>query len=114
MPRKKAGQEKPAPAVSPEFAALVEEFKNNPAVALSRMFGSTGLKCHGKIFAMEVKGHLVVKLSEKEVLTNVAAGLGEHFDPGHGKRMKEWLSIPPQHKTEWKKFAHQALAFACG
>ena len=46
------------------------------AVGPQRAFGSTSLKTNGKIFAMLVKGRLVVKLDRKRVDELVAAGRG--------------------------------------
>jgi TfoX/Sxy family transcriptional regulator of competence genes len=48
------------------------------------MFGSSGLKVGGKVFAMSVKNELVVKLPRERVDELVAAGAGSRFDPGHG------------------------------
>ena len=38
----------------------------------------------------------------------VDAGCGEHFDPGHGKLMKEWVSVPSG-KTSWLELAREVL-----
>ena len=58
-----------------------------------RAFGATSLKTDGRIFAMLVKGRLVVKLPAARVAELVEAGAGERFDPGHGRVQKEWLSV---------------------
>jgi len=45
---------------------------------------------HGKIFAMLGRGSsLVVKLPRERVDELARAGKGQHFDPGHGRLMKE-------------------------
>lgn len=74
-------------------------------------FGSSALKVHGKIFAMLVKERLVVKLPRQRVDALVAAGDGERFDPGHGRPMKEWLSVAPTSDVEWLPLAREAMAF---
>lgn len=74
-------------------------------------FGSSTLKVHGKIFAMLVQDRLVVKLPRQRVDTLVAAGDGERFDPGHGRPMKEWLSVAPTSDVEWLPLAREAMAF---
>jgi hypothetical protein len=43
----------------------------------------------------------------------VAAGVGEHFDPGHGRRMKEWISIEPG-RADRVALAREAYAFVKG
>ena len=71
------------------FTLIIEAFHNNAEVSRTRMFGSTGLKVSGKVFAMMVKGDLVVKLPKARVEALISAKLGEYFDPGHGRLMKE-------------------------
>jgi hypothetical protein len=41
----------------------------------------------------------------------VLEGVGERFDPGHGRIMKEWLSIHDGHEEEWEALAREALTF---
>ena len=57
------------------------------------MFGSEGLKIGGKVFAMLVKGQLVVKLPALQVQGIVNSNAGKLFDPGHGRLMKEWCRL---------------------
>jgi len=50
------------------------------------MFSSSNvLSVNGKIFAMLVRGKLVVKLPKQRVDELVAARVGTYFDPGHGR-----------------------------
>ena len=75
-------------------------------------FGSTSLKTNGKIFAMLVKGRLVVKLDRRRVDELVQAGEGERFDPGDGRHMKEWLSVAePASDEAWLALATESEAF---
>ena len=75
-------------------------------------FGSSGqLRIGGKIFAMLVRGRLVVKLPRQRVDGLIAAGHGEHFDPGRGRLMREWLSLSPAADADWLSLAQEALAF---
>lgn len=74
-------------------------------------FGSSALKVHGKIFAMLVTGRLVLKLPRQRVDALIAAGDGARFDPGHGRLMKEWLSVEPASAADWLPLAREALAF---
>lgn len=80
-------------------------------VSEGRMFGSSGLKFTGKVFAMEVGGSLVVKLPAVRVDELVAAG-ARRFDPGHGRLMREWVSVGPDSGWAWLELAREALAAA--
>jgi TfoX/Sxy family transcriptional regulator of competence genes len=81
-------------------------------VVEGRGFGSSGqLKVEGKIFAMLVRGRLVVKLSKGRVDELVEAGEGERFDAGKGKPMREWFALSPASKKQWPALANEALAF---
>lgn len=76
-----------------------------------RAFGSTSLKTEGQIFAMLVKGRLVVKLPRARVDELVASGSGERFDPGHGRIQKEWLVVASDVDDEWLALATESEAF---
>ncbi len=95
----------------PLFTPIVEAFARDPQVAPGRMFGSPGLKVDGKVFAMLVKGALVVKLPKVRVDTLVASGTGAHFDPGHGRLMKEWVAVGPSARSMWLGLAKEAKDF---
>lgn len=84
------------PSLAPEerFATIVGEFLSNVDVTPpsdGNGFGSSGLKFNNNIFAMLVRGRLVVKLPRARVDELVASGDGEPFNPRHdGRRfMKE-------------------------
>jgi hypothetical protein len=96
------------------FEQIVSRFRDDPAVAPpgeGGKFGASGLKVDNKLFAMVSKGELVVKLPRERVDELIAAGTGTRFDPGHGRLMKEWISIAPEHGRSWSKLADEALAF---
>jgi hypothetical protein len=75
-----------------------------------RAFGATSLKTDGRIFAMLVKDRLVVKLPARRVEELVAEGVGERFDPGHGRIQKEWLSVHGEDPAEWRALATESEA----
>lgn len=79
-----------------------------------RAFGATSLKTDGKIFAMLVKGRLVVKLPAARVTGLVEDGAGERFDPGKGRVQKEWLVVFADDPATWRSFATEAEAFVAG
>jgi TfoX/Sxy family transcriptional regulator of competence genes len=98
------------------YGALVEELIGKPGVtppsaAAPQRFGSTSLKVNNKIFAMLVRGRLVVKLPAQRVDALTASGEGIHFDTGKGQLMKEWLSIEPAAEDEWRPLATEAMEF---
>lgn len=76
-----------------------------------RAFGSTSLKTAGKIFAMLVKERLVVKLPAARVEELVDGGVGERFDPGHGRIQKEWLAVYGMDPDQWRALAAESEAF---
>jgi hypothetical protein len=75
-----------------------------------RKFGSNGLKVKGKLFVLFTQGTLVVKLPKARVAELVDAGVGEPFDPGHGRLMKEWLTVTST-KAKWVDLAREAHAY---
>jgi hypothetical protein len=75
-------------------------------------FGRSALRFHGKIFAMFVRGRLVVKLPAERVRELIAAGEGIHFDANKGTPMREWLSLDPDSARPWLPLATEALDFA--
>ncbi len=73
--------------------------------ARPRAFGSNALKVDGGIFAMLVRGALVVKLPHPRVDTLIAEGIGERYDPRHdGRLMKAWLTVDPAADADWLAF----------
>jgi TfoX/Sxy family transcriptional regulator of competence genes len=106
--RKPAAEARPA-EVDPRFAPVVDAFAGDPDVSAGTMMASFGLKVRGKIFAMVARGRLVVKLPRSRVDELVAAGAGERFDPGHGRVMKEWISI--EGDDGWSELAREAHRF---
>jgi hypothetical protein len=75
-------------------------------------FGANALRYRKKIFAMLVRGRLVVKLPKARVDALVAAGAGTRFDANKGTPMKEWLSLDPASDLAWEPLVDEALAFA--
>jgi hypothetical protein len=52
-----------------------------------------------------------VKLPKERVDELIADGTGTHFDPGHGRLMKEWVAAPPTTQEQWMHLAGEARAF---
>jgi TfoX/Sxy family transcriptional regulator of competence genes len=101
--------------VEERFEQLVDELVGLDGVSPpspGRGFGSSALKFHGKIFAMLVRGQLVVKLSRARVTELVAAGEGTHFDANKGKPMKEWFALAASSGLSWSDLSREALDHA--
>jgi hypothetical protein len=100
--------------VSPEerYERLVDRLSAQPDVSPPSeggKFGSAGLKVNGKIFAMLVRGQLVLKLPRQRVAALIEAGQGRHFDANKGRPMREWLVANPD--RDWQQLAEEALNF---
>lgn len=93
------------------FDAVVSQLGDDPGITPAKMFGSEGLKINGKFFASLYKGKLIVKLGEQRVDELAAAGKAEHFDPGMGRRMREWAEVPPSTREEWVSLAEESRSF---
>jgi TfoX/Sxy family transcriptional regulator of competence genes len=97
-----------------DFASVIDALASEPGVSTGRMFGSEGLKVGKQVFAMEVKGKLVVKVSAERASELRDAGLAQAFDPGHGRPMNQWLSVAPRAKVDWLQLSREALAYVRG
>lgn len=97
------------------YAELVRSMVNQPGVTHiteGKGFGSSGqLKVNGKIFAMLVRGALVLKLRRDRVTGLVEAGDGDYFDAGKGRPMREWFVLSPASSRRWLPLAQEALNF---
>ena len=97
------------------FEDLVGELLGYPGVTPpsgGSGFGRSALRWQKKIFAMLVRGRLVVKLPAPRVDALVSGGDGVRFDANKGTPMKEWFSLDPESKLAWLPLAREALDFA--
>lgn len=99
-----------APSLDPRFDAVVGTFTKDRGVTFGRMMASYGLKVRGKFFAMYVRDRFVTKLPKARVDELVQSGVGQRFDPGHGRLMREWVSIESS-AVDWVALAKEAHAF---
>lgn len=95
------------------WESLVARFAGEPGIDLPaeyrRAFGSKGLKVDGRIFAMLVRGSLVVKLPEERVAALIESKRGAPFDAGKARPMKEWVTI--RGEKGWLSLAREARDF---
>lgn len=94
------------------FGTVVVALAHQGDVTTSHMFGSDALKVSGKVFAMNVNGRLVVKLVAERVHELKRSGVGTPFDPGHGRVMREWVSVPDRADVDWLELSREALLTA--
>ncbi len=97
------------------FEDLADELTGTDGVTPPRGgsgFGRSALRYQGKIFAMYVRGALVLKLPADRVEALVRAGEGVHFDANKCTPMREWLSLDPRSALPWLPLATEALDFA--
>ena len=93
------------------FEAVVRRLLDEPGTDLATTFRSPGVRLNGKIVAMHVRGHLVVKLPAERCAELVATGAGRPFESGR-RVMREWVTIEGVDAEEWVAYAEEALAFA--
>ncbi len=101
------------------FAKIVKTLRSHlgvtppsDATQSKRRFGSSGLKINDKIFAMiSSKGTFVVKLPQQRVDGLIRSREGTRFDPGHGRLMKEWLTVETPSEKAWLRLAKEAMEF---
>ncbi len=97
------------------FEDLVGELVGCPGVTPpsgGSGFGRSALRREKKIFAMLIRGRLVVKLPAARVDALVADGEGVRFDANKGTPMREWLSLAPESELSWLPLVREALDFA--
>jgi hypothetical protein len=96
------------------FDEVAERLLSGDAsIERARMFGSTALNRAGKVFALCGRGEVVVKLPAERVDQLIDAG-GRRFDPGHGRLMREWVSVKPADAIECEALLTEARAFLIG
>jgi hypothetical protein len=89
-------------------ARLLEQ---DPTLGRGRMMNAVGLKASGKFFVMVVNEELVVKLPAERVDELIADGEGRRFDPGHGRLMKEWVTLRPPDEAACSAYVLEARDF---
>jgi hypothetical protein len=96
------------------FDELAAEYEGRSGVTVGETWHNPGLKVNDKIFAMLVRGQLVVKLPAGQTTELIAAGTGTAFEPSPGRKMKEWLCVDPPARTKvdsWRRLIADAHTF---
>ncbi|MGH6958815.1 MAG: hypothetical protein ACREEW_19300 [Caulobacteraceae bacterium] len=105
------------PSIEAAFEALRAAFEGraDPPAPERRGFGSKALTAKGRVFALVASsGRFVVKLPKAQVARLTGAGLGEPWDGGKGRPMKEWLAVASGREAEWPALADDAFRFVSG
>jgi TfoX/Sxy family transcriptional regulator of competence genes len=92
------------------YSRIVEDELKDERVTLGKMFGASGLRIDGKVYAMVVKGQLVVKLPRERVTELALAEGAEPFMQG-GRVMKEWAAVEPTAAVDWRSLVGEAKRF---
>lgn len=94
------------------YATIVKALGSLPNVTQweKKTFGSSGLSIGEKIFAMRVRGQLVIKLRLARVDELIERGVGERFELGQ-KRMKEWIALFPTSKENCLSLSREAMEY---
>src|SRR3989304_4685251 len=98
-------------AAKDPFQTLHAALRRDTRVTEMEMFGARGFKGSGKVFAIFWKGNLVLKMPELRARGLVAAKVAKSWDPGHGRKMKEWIAFPPQTGGRWGELGGKARDF---
>ena len=70
------------------------------------------LKVKRKMFVLRNKENITVKLPKERVTELLNSKEGLPYDPGNGKIMKEWVTIPLKDSDKWIDYAKEAMKFA--
>ena len=93
------------------FATIADRLLAESAVTEGTGFGSApGLRVHNKIFAMLLRGELVLKLPASRCAELVTEGRARPFDAGKTRPMKQWITLTAD-PAGWSALTDEALAF---
>ncbi|MHA2407076.1 MAG: hypothetical protein ACXACA_01720 [Candidatus Ranarchaeia archaeon] len=90
------------------YQEVKSHFSSVKDVTILSGSGAQGLKYGKKLFAMFMKGNLLIRLPPNRVTEVIASGDGLPHDPGTGKPMKNMVLIPVSMKDLWIKYCEEA------
>jgi len=97
------------------FATISDRLLREPGVDEGTGFGANpGLRVGGKIFAMLVRGELVLKLPAARCEVLVFADAAVPFDRGQGRPLREWVVVSDEIESDWPALARESLEFVRG
>jgi hypothetical protein len=80
-------------------------------VTISQMFGMPTLKVNGKALAGLHGKDMVFKLAGDAHAAALMLKGAHLFEPMKGRPMREWVQVPPAHKTKWEALSKEALKY---
>jgi hypothetical protein len=104
-------------AATAAFDELAVDYEGRPGVGHGRIWHNDGLTVGGKIFAMVVRGELVVKVPAARATALVESGAASRFEPSPGRAMREWVCVPlprGRRRRVWGELVEEAYAYVGG
>ena len=98
-------------AAKDPFQTVHAALRRDSRVSEMEMFGARGFRVRGKVFAIFWKGDLVLKLPQERVEALVASKVAKYWDPGHGRKMREWVAFAPATSGRWLTLVEEAREF---
>jgi hypothetical protein len=91
---------------------VAPEFLQKPGVDWGAIFGSTGLRVRGKVFAVaNHAGDLMVKISESRADELIADGAVTRMVM-RGREMREWVTMPIEAGPDnWRELLSEAYDY---
>jgi hypothetical protein len=93
------------------YAEIKTHFSKDKDVVVNSGRGAQGIKYNNKMFIMFYKGDLVVKLAPDRIRELINESIGEPFDPGTGKPMKDRMLLRVSKKDHWIKISEESKEF---
>jgi hypothetical protein len=93
------------------FDELAADHLGRPGVTIGPAMRNEGLKVDGKLYAMVVRGRLVVKLPAARAAELTEAGDAVPFEPRPGRLMREWVMVDPPASSDdggWRRLIEDA------
>lgn len=96
------------------YEEVVGILTTKSAVQAGVMFGMPCIKVKGKAFSGLWENKLVLKIGEDRTQALIKTQLGQPFDPGMGRPMREWVLVAEPKtgaKQKWLALAEEAQQF---
>ena len=93
------------------YVELRVHFSSDKDVVVKSGRGAQGIKYNDKMFVMFYKGDLVVKLSPNRIKELINDNIGEPFDPGTGRSMKDRILLKVSKKDLWIKISEESKKY---
>ncbi|MDX1475597.1 MAG: hypothetical protein R3309_15600 [Reinekea sp.] len=95
------------------YQPLKTRFRNDKRVSVNEGKGAQGIKMRIKgkerMFAMFLKGDLLLQTSPERVNALINQKLGAPYDPGTGKTMPDRVLIPARDQAQWIELIEQTI-----